>query len=450
MLEFHNDEVNDKHGLIDTLLFDTIFVEFGSVTKYFKVVNPHNDAINISSVQLMGGEASKFRINIDGVPGNTATDVEIEPKDSIYVFAEVTIDPGDINTPFIVEDSVRFNLNGNEQYVKLLAYGQNAHFYFEDTLTEITNWRDDLPHVILRYVLIDTLQELNIHEGVNVHLHNGASIVAKGNLNVLGTKDSIVSFRGTRLEHDYQDTPGQWGTMFFGRNTINHLEWFDIKNAVVGLAVGLDLTLDFDQYTPGNAANLTLRNGKIANSFGPNITSYLSNIDAENCLFYDSNQSLLLTWGGVQNYKHCTIDANVFGHNDPVVTVANYLETQSNDTVFINAGIMEATFTNTIISGGLEQEIAYVTDEEIKDGLIVNLNNCLLKDTANNPIPTYNENCIFNAKPLFVSPGDMEDFTLSEDSPCIDAGTAIGIMFDLNGNMRTDGAPDIGCYEFTP
>jgi len=403
MLEFHSDGIYEDPYLTDTLLFDTILVEFGSVTKYFKVVNPHNDAINISTIQLMGGDDSQFRINVDGVPGSTATDVVIEPQDSIYVFAEVTIDPGDIDTPFIVEDSVQFNLNGNLQYVKLLAYGQNAHFHFGDTLEENTDWIDDKPHVIVGYTLIDTLVELNIREGVNVYLHNRSAIIAKGNLNVYGKKDSIVTFSSTRLEHRYQDVPGQWLAIFLSRNTNSYLENFEIRNAVVGLSIGSDFSVMTEDFNYDNATNATLKCGIIRNSFGPK-----------------------------------------------VVLISNFLETFPDDeTTIINAATMNATFNNSIVHGTLEQELAYVTLDDIKEDLNITFNHCLLKDTMKNDIVVY-ENCIFNENPLYMMPDSLQrkEFNLTEDSPCIDKGAASDVLLDLSGKMRSDGMPDIGCYEF--
>ncbi len=455
MVEFHNARIGDEHGLIDTLLFDTILVDFGSVTKYFKVVNPHNEAINISTIQLMGGDNSQFRINVDGVAGNTATDVLIEPKDSIYVFAEVTIDPGDIDLPFIVEDSVQFNVNGNEQYIKLLAYGQNAHFHEgADTLAATTTtWIDDKPHVILGYVYIDTDKELNIQQGVNVHLHNGSSIVAQGNLNVYGTKDSIVTFSGTRLEYEYQDLTGQWGAIFLGRNTNPHLENFEIRNAIVGLSIGSDFIIETEDFSFENATNCTIKCGIIRNSLGPNLVSYLSNVKAENCLFYDSNQSIALVWGGEHQFDHCTVYSNA--GRDPSVLVSNFFSYQAtnNDSITnISTAVINATFNNSIIHGALEQELAYVTLDtldQVKEDLNINFNYCLLKDTMMNAIPVYN-NCIFNEDPMFANPNVQQgkDFRLLEISPCINKGTASEVTLDLSGLMRNDGMPDIGCYEF--
>lgn len=112
----------------DSVYFDTVFVTLGSVTKRFKVYNPHDERIRISNIRLAGGNASFFRLNIDGKAGNTATDIEIDGKDSIFVFCEVTIDPTNDLNPFVVTDSVMFETNGNTQKVLLVAYGRNADF----------------------------------------------------------------------------------------------------------------------------------------------------------------------------------------------------------------------------------------------------------------------------------------------------------------------------------
>ena len=42
----------------DTILFDTIFTTIGSSTQRFKVRNPYNENIKISSISLAGGESS--------------------------------------------------------------------------------------------------------------------------------------------------------------------------------------------------------------------------------------------------------------------------------------------------------------------------------------------------------------------------------------------------------
>jgi len=56
------DDPNDTVTFeVDTLLFDTVFVTFGSTTKNFNVYNPHDRTIEISSIMLTGGDESPYR-----------------------------------------------------------------------------------------------------------------------------------------------------------------------------------------------------------------------------------------------------------------------------------------------------------------------------------------------------------------------------------------------------
>ena len=51
----------------DTLKYDTVFTTAGSVTQFFKIINENNQKLRLSSVKLMGGTASAFKINVDGI-----------------------------------------------------------------------------------------------------------------------------------------------------------------------------------------------------------------------------------------------------------------------------------------------------------------------------------------------------------------------------------------------
>ena len=74
----------------DTLKFDTVFTSTGSYTQSFKIKNPNDQKLLISSIQLMGGEQSSFHLNINGYLGSERNDIEIAAFDSIYVFVMVT------------------------------------------------------------------------------------------------------------------------------------------------------------------------------------------------------------------------------------------------------------------------------------------------------------------------------------------------------------------------
>jgi len=146
----------------DTLLFDTVFSTIGSSTRKFKIYNRNNESIKISSLKLAGGENSIFRLNVNGVPGISFKNLEIKSKDSMWVYADVTVDPSSTNLPYVVKDSLEFETNGNKQDVNLIAFGQNAIFHKAEAgsssfllgCNEV--WNNDIPHVVYGIAVIDT------------------------------------------------------------------------------------------------------------------------------------------------------------------------------------------------------------------------------------------------------------------------------------------------------
>ena len=67
----------------DTIMFDTVFVSIGSVTKNFRIYNRHDQPMKISTIRLAGGNSSLFRMNVNGTPGKVFSDLEIRAGDSI-------------------------------------------------------------------------------------------------------------------------------------------------------------------------------------------------------------------------------------------------------------------------------------------------------------------------------------------------------------------------------
>ena len=75
----------------DTVYLDTVFTNIGSSTYNLKVYNRSNDDINIPSLRLNQGDASNYRLNVDGLPGKVFNDIQILAKDSIFIFIETTL-----------------------------------------------------------------------------------------------------------------------------------------------------------------------------------------------------------------------------------------------------------------------------------------------------------------------------------------------------------------------
>jgi len=140
---------------VDTLKYDTVFTSTGSVTQSFKIFNNNNQKLRLSQVKLSGGATSAFKINVDGTASAEVDNIEINANDSIYVFVQVNVDPTAGNLPFLIQDSILISYNGNQRFVQLQAYGQNAIFLNGVTIKENISWNKNLPYVILGGILIN-------------------------------------------------------------------------------------------------------------------------------------------------------------------------------------------------------------------------------------------------------------------------------------------------------
>src|SRR6476469_926464 len=138
------DEIDYDTGLrlnfsTDSILFDTVFTQIGTTTRVLKVFNYNKKAVIISEIKLKGGDASDFKININGTSSSNIKDFKLAGNDSAYVFVKAQITPDNQQKPFIVSDEIEFTLNGNLQKIPVEAYGQNAiYLRSKDITTDIT------------------------------------------------------------------------------------------------------------------------------------------------------------------------------------------------------------------------------------------------------------------------------------------------------------------------
>ena len=93
----------------DTVMFDTVFTSLGSATHQLRIFNKSDKDLNISSIRLSGGESSPYRFNLDGENGVEFYDKVIPAGDSLFSFLRVTINPNDLNSPFVVEDELELS-----------------------------------------------------------------------------------------------------------------------------------------------------------------------------------------------------------------------------------------------------------------------------------------------------------------------------------------------------
>lgn len=432
---------------VDTLVFDTVFTTIGSTTHQFKIYNKENKTVNIEEIELMGGENSPFRMNIDGLMGISMQDIELEGKDSLFAFVEVTLNVNSQTLPMIIEDSIRFRTNGVDQYVKLAVWGQDMYYHFSNFQAGIFDknegtWPNDKPHVIYGAAIVDSAKTLNIQVNTDIYLHKNAILyVYKGTLNINGQFGQEVTFQGDRLEADYADVSGQYYGIYFHEARPSTINYAVIKNGISGIHL-FSRDTDFTDYT------LTLTNSIIENNARYGVFIYSgAKVKAENSLIAkNGNHALLVLEGGDFFFNHCNLLGYSSGESaTPAVGISNYYNDYANGTQNIGS-IYEGKIYNSVIYGNQTSEIVFDTIAEVGVTLNFDIQSCLIKRT---PAGTenYYDSIFWNNNPLFTSVTNDDYLFPSNSKLNNNANPALSLPTDIKGNLRSFSTPDIGAYE---
>lgn len=476
----------------DTIFLDTVFTNIGSSTFNLKVYNRGDEAISIPSVRLGRGEASNYRLNVDGVPGRTFENVEILANDSIFVFVETTLDINDVgdgSDEFLYTDIIEFNSVGVTQDVDLVTLVKDAVFLFPErdgatgiieTLTvngvetslegrylmddELT-FTNEKPYVIYGYMAVGdpngiAPKTLNIEAGARIHFHadSGLLIADNGTLDVNGALsanpellENEVIFESDRLETVFSNVPGQWGTILLTDGSVNNtIDYATIKNATVGI---------LNEASPSSSGtpSLSINNTQIYNASAVGLLNRFSVVEASNTVINNCGQfSMLVQLGGSYEFTHCTF-ANYWTQsfrNTPAVFLDNTL--LAGDVLNI-AELAQANFTNCIIYGNKDEELGLNSDPDAPfnfkfvntqirfDDDFGDFNEEPLFDFDN--VASY-ENIIRGGQPDFLDPS-LNMLQVGEDT----AGNGLGLPagatlypLDIIGTNRAT-APDFGAYE---
>jgi azurin len=425
---------------VDTVRFDTVFTSAGSITQTVKIFNLNNQKLNISSIELMGGRQSSFRINADGIPGPLVNNLEIDPNDSLYVFVTVNINPNAAESPFLVNDSIRINHNGVNSQIQLQAYGQNAHYYRGVAITSNTTWDKTLPYVILGGLQVDTGITLTINAGTRIYLHADAPFIVDGTVIANGTKKDSITFQGDRLDKDYRDFPAAFPGIFFANTSRNNtLRYVIVKNGYQGIVC---------EQQSATYPKLELNQCTVNNIYDAGILGINSSIKAVNCLVSNCGVNILLTDGGNYEFTHCTAASynDLFiQHKKPVLVISNWDSTSQLLTYDLQVLLQNNIFWGE--SGNIDDEV--LVSRKGNKPFNVLMENNLFK-AKNTPPNTTLINNLQNQPPLFDSVNEAlryYDFRIGRyPSPAVNAGKNLGIPVDLDGNPR-DSKPDIGSYE---
>lgn len=437
----------------DTVMFDTIFTTIGSTTQHLKVYNPYNQKILISSIRLARGDQSNFRLNVNGTQSNQVFDVEIPPKDSIYIFVEVTVDPNGNNLPMVVKDSIEFATNSNLQDVNLVAWGQDFHL-IKDAHIKTQTWSADKPYLVYNYAYVDSSEVLSIEPGAKIYFHSRSGLYVRGQIKAEGTYDEPIIFQGDRLEDIYKEVPDQWnGIVLYSGSHDNVFDHTEIKNANIGLQVG---NIEYDGY-----ASVDLANTKIYNHAYAGIFALKSKIKAYNCLIANCGwYAAALLVGGDYDFYQTTI-ANYWGgytstsRSTASLVLSNLLiiDQSSGESVSYTGDMARANFTNSIITGNIGTGNELELGRSNEAAFNYKFDHCLMQlaDTFNISDTDHYTDIIKGVDPRFIDPYDGLNYELDTLSPAKDVGLkSVGNMypFDLLNQSRTsDDGPDLGAYE---
>jgi hypothetical protein len=427
----------------DMVKFDTVFTSIGSLTQSFKINNTNDQKLLFSGIKLAGGNTSSFKININGVPATQVNDVELAANDSMYVFVTVHIDPNLSGLPFIVKDSIQISYNGNNRFVQLEAYGQNANFLRNGVIREDRTWTNNLPYVILGSLQVDTSVTLTIDPGCRIYSHANAPILVDGTLIINGTKTQPVTFSGDRLDEDYKDLPASWPGIYFREfSEDSRLNFTIIKNAYRGVV---------SEYLAGNGRpKVTMQQCIVDNAYDAGLLFVNSSFDINNSLITNCGSNISVILGGNYKLTNCTVASysTYVTHKNPVLSANNFALINGSP---VSTGL-NAIFENCIFWGeaGNLVEDEVIIDKQGTDPFKVSFNNCLYKAT-NDPANSVLTGSIKNADPMFdsidVSKRLFDFHTSNSSAPGINRGINTIFFKDLDDNDRNNGFPDIGCYE---
>ncbi|MBC7846085.1 MAG: hypothetical protein H7Y10_06310 [Flavobacterium sp.] len=469
----------------DTIYLDTVFTNIGSSTYTLKVYNHGKNDINIPSIKLGKGLSSKYRMTVDGMQGNQGKifeNVTLLAKDSLYIFVETTANIADANpTDFLHTDQILFDGGSNLQKVELVTLIQDAVFLypkkFGDGITETLPIGDEeiygffldsndpingnelhftnkKPYVIYGYAAVPSGKTAIFDAGTRVHFHansglivaSNASVNVNGAISTTAKLENEVIFEGDRLEPDYSDVPGQWGTIWLTDGSTNHkFNHLTIKNATIGLLI-----------QHNNGSTVSIKNTQIYDSSNYGILAQTAKISGENLVINSAGLAgLACTYGGDYKFTHSTFNNNWNSSSQVSLLVNNYYVGAIPEVKDLTA----ANFNNCIIYGSYSNEM--ILNKRTGAAFNYQFNNCLIKfDNTSNQYtnhpeyqfatdPTHYNAIIQNKSPNFFKIADNK-LNIDDTSAAFAKGNATYLVpLDILGKTRTL-PPDLGAYQNKP
>ena len=445
----------------DTIAFDTVFSGQPTPTYTFSVHNPAGKAIRIPEVRLGLGEASPFKVNVDGtfLENGRGSGFEIAASDSMRVFLFMNAPDMDSDQPTPWQDKLTFLTEGGATATVVLdAHAQSVEQLKGITLTHDTVLSSPRPYQILDSLVVSENATLTLSPGTRLYFHPNASLVVHGTLIANGTGDAPVLMRGDRLGYmfthqAYDAFPNQWGGIRFTASSYgNYLNHCDIHSGCYGLKL--------DSASTGKY-KLEMENSIVHNTGGHGIEALGCRIFLGNSQVSNAGGDCLHIRGGHSTFIHCTIanfmEYALAGKKGVALDFSN-MEGES------RLPVEQIAFVNCLLTGSSKDEImGYQNETYPDDAFNYAFVNCLVNtpevDDKGYVNPQWDDDEDTsrekNFLPLFDLKSFVYSFTLNPASKAVGIGDVeITRQFyptDRNGRERlTDGASDAGCYEAEP
>lgn len=452
------------------VVFDTLITTIPSSTQTLAVYNRGDKGLRISEVALAGGNASPFRVNIDGQDmsrsaENRVSDFEVRRRDSIIVRIEVTLPDTDNDNPHQVADDLIFTLeSGVQQRVSLSVVGQDAYIFRHQTLTTNTTLTANRPYVIYDSLVVAQAVTLTLEAGAQLLFHDGAGLKVDGSLKATGTLDKPVVLRGDRTDHmfdylPYDRLPSRWeGVVFTKKSTGNELNYVDLHGGSYGIRCEESALTDL---------KLKLLNSRFYMLGGDGLAATDCRVEIANCEISNTLGHCVRLTGGDAQFIHCTLTQ--FYPLDVNRGKALYISCYEDSTYH---ALQRAEFVNSVITGYADDVVIFpALDGSAVPGNVVNpqinydFQNCFMATVvpAGDVYANRFRNIIYDPTgggenshqknfQLFNTHDFLYDFTPIASSPIrgtADPAYSTAYPLDRLGRSRTtDNAPDAGCYEF--
>ncbi|MGZ5188994.1 MAG: hypothetical protein ACXWB5_06140, partial [Kaistella sp.] len=268
----------------DTVFLDTVYNQVRSETYAVKIYNDEDKDVMIPEISLEKGNASLYRINVDGKSGTDFANVPLRKKDSLYIFIEIA---PIANAPeAIAQDRIQFQTPAGNQHVTLFSVVQDAEFYIEsesnpNVLNSDTNWTNGKAKIIFGDLTLEEGKTLNIQKGTKVYFHknSGLKISKNAKLNVFGDLNEEVFFRGDRNDPRYDTIPKNWNGIKFETGSVVNMNYAKIFGGTRGLEM--------------NETQATIKNTIIHTFQEYGIFAVKSNINASNLVMNNCGEAAI-------------------------------------------------------------------------------------------------------------------------------------------------------------